>query len=397
MLKGSRPQLFGSTRRAFAIAAAVWTIVVPGASMAQYVDCTALQGQISAASRPSPQAAAYQRAAQKQANELAKMQGYAATMGCNRQRFLFFGDPPPPQCAGLNQRIAAMQANLSRLRTAVQGGSEQRRRSLLAQYDAYCRNRVAAVQPRNFFEQLFGGPPVQEVPIGPPEPSDDSESDIDDPIARRGSMAVCVRKCDGGFFPVSYSATRRTLDELADMCSALCPNTETVLFTKRPGAEIDEAISIDGDSYSSLANADRFKTRFNPSCTCKPPNQSWAQALLKAEKLLANKSKRDLIVTAEKAEELSRPKAIQSAIARKNSRKTASDSKSAAEAQEERDAAQRERLGREQAAAADATNAGIAPGRATAGARYSVNDGKRETVTLAGGGKRTIRIIGPQM
>ena len=38
-----------------------------------------------------------------------------------------------------------------------------------------------------------------------------------------GSLALCVRQCDGGFFPVSYAAQRHNLDELQDLCKALCP------------------------------------------------------------------------------------------------------------------------------------------------------------------------------
>ena len=38
----------------------------------------------------------------------------------------------------------------------------------------------------------------------------------------RGSKAVCVRSCDGSFFPVPSSAGSSRLDELQDMCRALC-------------------------------------------------------------------------------------------------------------------------------------------------------------------------------
>ena len=40
-------------------------------------------------------------------------------------------------------------------------------------------------------------------------------------IASGGSYLVCVRACDGGFFPLSYVGDR---DSLAKLCQALCPN-----------------------------------------------------------------------------------------------------------------------------------------------------------------------------
>lgn len=368
--------------------------MLAGDAFAQSVNCAAIQSQIAALARQpaSPQSATYSRAAQKQQAELAKTIGYANTLGCNRRQFLFFGDPPPPQCGALNQRIAAMQANLGRLQSAVQNsGSEQQRRMLTAQYDAYCRQQVAG-RPGNFFEQLFGGPSrMQEIPIEPDPnaPRDDEELERG---PRRGSMAVCVRKCDGGFFPVSYSANRQNLDDLADMCSALCPNTETVLFTKRPDAEISEAMSYEGDSYESLTNAGRFKTKFDPSCTCKPKNRSWAEVLADAEKLLANKNKRDLIVTPEKAEELSRP--TLSAAAARAAR--TQPGKPLPQSDEDRAVEALQREGKVEAEAASRSNAGIAPGRATSGQNYSITDGRREEVTTPAGEKRTVRVVGPK-
>ncbi len=381
-----RKALLGLARLGLAMAACVLTLTATPA-LAQYANCVALQSEIANLGRQtSPQAARYQAAAQKQQAELARTIGYAQTIGCNRQSFLFFGDPPPPQCAALNQRIAAMRGNLNQLQAAAQsGGEEPRRRALVAQFDAYCRNQVAA-RPGGFFDQLFGR--EQELPIGPMPEFPGEELDEG---PRRGSMAVCVRRCDGGFFPVSYSANRSNLDDLAELCNALCPNTKTTLFTKRQDAEIDNAMSYEGESYESLSNAGKFKTKFDPACTCKPPNRSWAAVLADAEKLLANKNKRDLIVTPQKAEELSRPK-FTAANAALPVRSKPADPLS----EEDRAVAVLEREGKIEAAAASRDNAGITPGQATAGQRYGVTEGRREEITGLDGARRNVRVIGPR-
>jgi hypothetical protein len=260
----------------------------------------------------------------------------------------------------------------------------------MAQYDAYCRQQVAA-RPGNFFEQLFGAPRTQDLP--PLQPDMPPPDDFEDRGPRRGSMAVCVRKCDGGFFPVSYAASQRNLDELADMCKALCPNAETVLFTKRPDAEIEEAVSYEGQSYESIANAGRFKKRFDPACACKPANTSWAEALANAEKMIANKNRRDIIVTPQQAEEMSRPR-IGQQIAARAARAPAP--KTVAESEEEKTVEALQREGKIEAEAASRSNAGITAGRATAGPRYSVTDGRQEEIAGPGGQKRTVRVIGPR-
>ena len=67
------------------------------------------------------------------------------------------------------------------------------------------------------------------------------------------------------------------------------------------------AVSIDGDAYTSLENAFKYEKAVVPQCSCRKPGQSWAEALVDAERLLGEGRKGDIIVTPEKAEELSRP------------------------------------------------------------------------------------------
>lgn len=384
-------------RRAVAWAVLAGLALTPAQSVAQTVNCQGLQAQIAAVDRARPPAntARFAQAAQRQQAEIARMSAHANAIGCNRQRFLFFGEPPPPQCGQINARLAQMQGNLAQLRARAGGnfeaGRAERRRMLVAQFDAYCRSRVAAAPQPGFFERLFGGnQQYREVPVGP-TPEEPPEREEDD-TPRRGSQAVCVRKCDGGFFPVSYSARRSNLDDLADLCSALCPNAETVLFTMRMGAEIDDAVSIEGESYTGLANAGRYKQKFNPSCTCKRADQSWVDVLAKAEKLLGRPNRRDIIVTPEKAEELSRPK-LAVAKAAQTRRARLQEAQAAAEAERQRKA--QEQSDRQEAAEVARQQAGIAYGRGSV-AHFGLQAGRTETIEGPDGEKRQVRVIGPK-
>lgn len=280
----------------FRLAALVAAVVLCASPVSsQPVDCNALRAAIAATPVQTDQRAVV--AAQRQRAELQRTAAYAEQLGCNRRQFLFFGSPPPPQCGQIEARMATMRGNLDRLMNAVDRGSAQRN-NLVARFNQLCTRQAAA--PRNMFDQLFGGGNPEDLQTDdflPPEETG----------PRRGSKAVCVRTCDGYFFPVSYTATGQSPDRLFDICRAQCPNAETQVFTYSPSRDITDAVSISGQPYTSLANALKYRRTFDATCTCRPPGKGWAETLAPAERLISN-SRRDLIVTPEKAEELSRPR-----------------------------------------------------------------------------------------
>ena len=128
-----------------------------------------------------------------------------------------------------------------------------------------------------------------------------------------GSYTVCVRTCDGAFFPVSYFGADSRADTLGQVCRSLCPNAEVALYSFPFGGTIDEAVSSTGEPYSSLPNAHKFEQTFEPACSCRAPGESWAQALAAAEAKYGRHS-RDVVISIEAAERMSRP--IQQAAAK---------------------------------------------------------------------------------
>ena len=284
--------------------------VVLAPAAAQSMDCARLQQQIAAAG--SGGGNRYAAAARKQSIELARTAAYAHQLGCDRQQFLFFGGTSAPQCGAVNARIAQMQANLGQLQAAGGGAS---RDDLVARFNAICRGgqQSAALQPprqRGFFESLFGSPEEQRQP--PPvdpsqDPAQDGLDDGDGIDAHGGSQAVCVRTCDGGFFPMTMSV-RHNQDTLNEMCTALCPGTQVAVYTRNPNSEIRTAVSLEGTPYMDMPNALKFEKNFDAACTCRPAGKSWAEALAGAESALGAQRKGDIMVTPEKSAELSRPK-----------------------------------------------------------------------------------------
>ena len=232
------------------------------------------------------------------------MSAYARSIGCENHRFLFFGSEPPPQCGPINQQLGRMRANLEDLRSHMGGGG---RADLVARYNAECAGQPGPGRSANVFDSLFGGsknnPDVQTAPLTPDGTVAGPSTD-----AHAGSQAVCVRTCDGSFFPVSYAANSERYDSLENMCRALCPNAEVALYTFAFGSDIEQAVSPTGQRYVDSPNALKYRTTLDPNCTCRRKGQSWYEALAGAEARLGPENKGDIIVTEKKSEELSRAK-----------------------------------------------------------------------------------------
>jgi hypothetical protein len=280
----------------------------------QNVDCSGLRAKIAAldqqaAARPNR----YSAAARKQRAELDRTISYARSLGCDQPEIPIFGTPLPARCPGLNAKIAQMQANLGQLEAAATSSTDPVRQDLIARYDAYCRAGIQARQKdpvTDFFETLFGGlatPHAPAQPGAPWAPPTDESPDVEpDASPRGGSQAVCVRSCDGGFFPLHVSARGADASYLSDLCRALCPNAEVAVYTRAPHGDIERAASLeDGTAYSDLPNASKFRTSYDSSCSCKPPRQSWVEALAGAEQILGEGRSGDIVVTPETSAQLS--------------------------------------------------------------------------------------------
>ena len=296
-----------------ALAALTASIVAFSAdiALAQNAECARLQQAIAARRGSSGSQAAVER----QRAELGRTRAYAGSLGCGNRKFLMFGSDPPPQCGEVNAQISRMEANLADLQARAGGGAGD----LVARYNAECGHAQPG-GPANVFEALFGGiarlgaPQEQESPQTDAQFEDHGDQQRQSAPsgekagvqAHAGSYAVCVRTCDGSFFPVSYSGAGSRADSLEDVCRSLCPNADMALYSFPFGGTIDEAESPSGEPYANLPNAGKFEKSFDPSCSCRRKGQSWADALADAEARYGHQ-KHDILITPEKSAEMARP------------------------------------------------------------------------------------------
>jgi hypothetical protein len=293
-----------------------------------------------------------------------------------------FGGPAPAECNSIAQRIRQMQASYAEL--AAQGDQsvniERRRQLQIAVEQACSVQQQASSGPLGFFESLFGAPRSRVQP----DPSLESPLNGEENAPLGGRRLVCVRTCDGFFFPLSNAPNGR--EGADEMCQALCPGSETVAFaTGGSDDSLNRAISLKGRPYTSLATAFKFQKSFDESCSCKKGDESWALVLRRAEGMLDQK-RGDIIVTAQKAEELSRPK-VTPQQAKKAADKKASDE---AEAQAAADAGAA-------APTASQESSGIGPKSIETSRVIGRTEGPAREVTTENGTKRTVRIVAPNV
>ncbi len=406
---------FSAPRWAIAGLGALIGVFATAQTYAESADCARLRAAIASAPRGGGGPAA--GAASRQRAELAHTSAYARSIGCDNQKFLFFGSDPPAQCGELRGQIARMQASLADLQERAGGGREE----LVARYNSQCAN--AQAQPGNIFQALFGiggrpqpqtGEPINPDTLSPDEQQQNIQNSIDhekkSANVSAGSYAVCVRTCDGSFFPVSYSGASGRFE---DVCRSLCPNADMQLYSFPFGGTIEQAVSVTGERYVDMPNALKFQQSFDPTCSCRSKGESWAQALAAAEAKYGHEA-RDILVTPEKSIEMSRPIIAKvstdpKAKGGKANGKTGAPTPDAAAAGTTSSdpsltgAPQGLNANGEDTAlsAAAATvsreTSGIAGSATQSGTFYSDTQGKTVTETGPDGVKKTVRIVGPSL
>jgi hypothetical protein len=241
--------------------------------------------------------------ARKQQSDLDRLTAQARRSGCEGNGFFSLFTSQPAQCGPLNAQIQQARGNLDRTMGDLQRAEsntgadrESQRRSIigaLAQNDCGPQYRQLASQGGGFFDRLFG--PGTILSQDPP------------PAAASGTYkTLCVRTCDGFYFPISYSTLPNKFAEDAQTCQRLCPAAEAVLYSHRAtGEDVNQAVSANGRLYTEMANAFAYRKQFNPSCSCKAAGQTWADALKQLDDQTVERG--DIVVTEEKAKQLSQP------------------------------------------------------------------------------------------
>jgi hypothetical protein len=267
--------------------------------------CATLQRQLVAASSGRSVSQKNSPLVQRQALQLQQMRAKAGKAGCGG--FLFSrGDPA--LCKRYAQTIDAMSAKLARLQNAGErsGSAQLSRQQVLASMEARgCDDRVASIGRNNdsssvrrktLLEVLFGTRSEEDQKPAPrvmakrqldereahrnvsaaPETLAATYEGIEpsvNGVVKKGFRTICVRTCDGYYFPISFSTKPKYFARDQNACSAMCPAGNAKLYYHAvPEQESDAMISVaDRKPYSELRNAFNYRTagvKAVPGCTC---------------------------------------------------------------------------------------------------------------------------------
>jgi len=232
------------------------------------------------------------------------MMAQSRRTGCEGLGFFSLFGGQPPQCGTLNSQIQQMRANLDRMMSDLQrlhgadvdrDGQRQSIIVALAQNNCGPQYRAQITQQSGgFFDQLFGTNPFNSN-VNP------------EPLQSSTFRTLCVRTCDGYYYPISFSTSPARFRDDEQICQRTCPAAEVMLFSHRnPGEDVSQAVSLNGKHYTDLPQAFRYRQEVNPACSCRRPGQSWAEAL---GQLRDNTLERgDIVVSDDRSKTVTQPR-----------------------------------------------------------------------------------------
>ncbi|MDO9418931.1 DUF2865 domain-containing protein [Pararhizobium sp.] len=218
----------------------------------------------------------YSNAISRQTIELRKTRSQLRQLGCSSGSVIVYGNANDDECDMLADTIDRMQDNLQDL-------DEKRQDAASARGDSVIRNRIAAAleangcndDGREVLEAAVGEEKIHRNILKDLPPASESLPMLDDdsmgvtgfeldgaPVGG-GLRTLCVRTCDGSFFPISSDASPRDFERDAQLCSMQCPGAETELYYHSlQTQEADQMISArTGEPYSAMPTAFAYRTR----------------------------------------------------------------------------------------------------------------------------------------
>jgi hypothetical protein len=117
-----------------------------------------------------------------------------------------------------------------------------------------------------FFDNLFGGP--RQAP-----PSFDRREEREGPPARKAAppayRTLCVRLCDGYYWPITYSTSRSRAKRDTERCERSCPGRARLFLYRNPGGEVEDMVDLQGRRYRDHPQAFLYRTEYLADCTCR--------------------------------------------------------------------------------------------------------------------------------
>jgi hypothetical protein len=127
------------------------------------------------------------------------------------------------------------------------------------QYEQEARKRDAS---RNPFALLFGGGEESDGGRGP--------TNQFSALPFATYRTLCVRLCDGYYFPVSFSTLPNHFQRDAQVCESRCAAPAELFYHQNPGGSVEQMVSVaTQEPYTNLKVAFRYRKEYVRGCSCK--------------------------------------------------------------------------------------------------------------------------------
>jgi hypothetical protein len=278
------------------LAMLVLALAGTGAAEASAV-CARLKTQLENVSSSPGFSEKYQRyaqAAEQQSRQIDQVEADLVRFRCSSGSFIVMGGQNAKACAKLSAAHAKMRANLGSLErkrdSYATRGNRTAKRRILAALDANdCNGNRAAIRAAELKGKMAAlkaksrrSPGLVAVlGNGDGDASNTSRARsatgriVVEPRSSRGGnyRTLCVRSCDGFFFPVSSSAAPSDFARDERTCQMMCPGTQTALyFHHAQGQESEDMISArTREPYTEMENAFAYRNASAPmskACGC---------------------------------------------------------------------------------------------------------------------------------
>ena len=230
-----------------------------------------------------------------------RMQSEAERADCYEDMFLFGRSlRRNGRCVELDRQVQSAKAQLSQLkaqRDAIQRGSSSRGRrdDIVAELarnrcgDQYAREHEAhARELRNRSSSILSFFNDEESSDEPTAPHAAPAPAIVEGGGYGGGSGsyrtLCVRECDGFYFPISTATSESHFKDDEAKCHSLCASPAE-LFYHRSDQDVDQMMSLSGKPYAQFPYAFRNRKVYIKGCSCNASEYS-REEIAKAEEAL---------------------------------------------------------------------------------------------------------------
>ena len=119
---------------------------------------------------------------------------------------------------------------------------------------------------------------------------DDDDDDEDDEDRSANYRTVCVRLCDGYYWPMSFATSPQSFAGDAVACQRSCNSPARLFVYRNPGQDPEQMVDLSGRPYARLDTAFRYRTTYDAACQCRP--EPWSQEAQDRHRMYALQAER---------------------------------------------------------------------------------------------------------